>query len=174
MTGLTNERIGLNLEQMREYADMTMEELANAMRERGHKWTKVTVFNIEHGERQLKLLEAFDVVAALGLDSDGVAGLTRFAYSSNEESEVKNSVDSVLASRNQITSGAHSLKENISYLFMLRDFGRRGAGIIEDMSEKTQEAYAEACKKFHVEEVIEASQPGLILKEVNQIFSEED
>lgn len=45
-----------------------MDMLAAAMRERGFKWTKTTVFNVEHGERQLRLTEAESVLECLDLD----------------------------------------------------------------------------------------------------------
>mgnify|MGYP007041219062 CR=1 FL=1 len=38
-----------------------MEMLAAKMRDLGHKWTKITVHNIETGDRQLRMKEAVDV-----------------------------------------------------------------------------------------------------------------
>lgn len=49
-------QIGRNLARLR--GDMSQKELAVAMRERGHKWSQATVWNVERGERPLRLTEA--------------------------------------------------------------------------------------------------------------------
>lgn len=56
--------IGRNLSMLR--GEISQEELANRMRDAGHSWTKMTVYNIERGERQLRLAEAVDVLSCLG------------------------------------------------------------------------------------------------------------
>ena len=45
-----------------------MDDLASQMRQMGHKWSRTTVYSIEHGERRLQLSEAADLVHCLGLD----------------------------------------------------------------------------------------------------------
>ncbi|MCH4174751.1 MAG: hypothetical protein LKF41_02690 [Bifidobacterium sp.] len=80
MTSTIDENIGKNLEKMR--GDMSMDMLAAKMRERGHRWTKTTVFNTEHGTRQLRLSEATDVVKCLGTDS--MEGINPLLYSKDE------------------------------------------------------------------------------------------
>lgn len=71
----TNE-IGRNLTRLREARGITMDELAARMRWRGYpKWTKIVVFNIEHGTRQLKLGEAADVINCLGYETAALADL---------------------------------------------------------------------------------------------------
>lgn len=77
MTVNLDETIGKNLEQLR--GDMSMDMLAAKMRERGHRWTKTTVFNTEHGTRQLRLSEANDVVKCL--DADAMDGVNPLLYS---------------------------------------------------------------------------------------------
>lgn len=53
-----------------------MDLLAAKMRDLGHKWTKTTVFNIEHGKRQMRLGEAADVLLCIGLDpGDSIGNL---------------------------------------------------------------------------------------------------
>lgn len=49
-------QIGRNLARLR--GDMSQKELAGAMRDRGHKWSQATVWNVERGERPLRLTEA--------------------------------------------------------------------------------------------------------------------
>lgn len=44
-----------------------MDDLASQMRQMGHKWSRTTVYSIEHGEQRLQL-EAADLVHCLGLD----------------------------------------------------------------------------------------------------------
>ena len=43
-----------------------MELLAAKMRDKGNAWNKSTISKIEHGERQLRLQEAVDVIECLG------------------------------------------------------------------------------------------------------------
>ncbi|WP_156465996.1 MULTISPECIES: helix-turn-helix domain-containing protein [unclassified Rathayibacter] len=59
-----DEQIGSNLIKLR--GDMTQRELAEKMRQRGWKWTHVTVGSVERGERPLRLSEAQAVVGAIG------------------------------------------------------------------------------------------------------------
>ncbi|MDJ1115401.1 helix-turn-helix domain-containing protein [Microbacterium dauci] len=58
--------IGENLARLRDSVSQT--ELANRMRERGHKWTQPTVVAVEKGERPLRLGEAIDIAEVLGVD----------------------------------------------------------------------------------------------------------
>ena len=64
MAFASDETIGNNLTSLR--GSMSMELLAAKMRDLGNSWTKTTVFNIEHGKRQLRLSEAADVLSCLG------------------------------------------------------------------------------------------------------------
>lgn len=59
-----DEIIGRNLSMLR--GEVSQEELANRMRDAGYSWTKMTVYNIERGERQMRLAEAVDVLRCLG------------------------------------------------------------------------------------------------------------
>lgn len=61
-----DELIGRNLVALR--SDMTQKALADAMRERGHKWSQATVWALEKGDRPLKLTEAKDLVEIVGGD----------------------------------------------------------------------------------------------------------
>ena len=65
--------VGRNLTQLRD--GVTQEELAERMRERGYSWTKMTVYNIERGERQIRLAEAVDVLNCLGKPVDYLSNL---------------------------------------------------------------------------------------------------
>lgn len=46
---------------------MAQQTLADAMRERGHKWSQATVWSVEKGERPLRLSEAGSVAEVLGV-----------------------------------------------------------------------------------------------------------
>lgn len=48
---------------------MSQKDLAIAMRERGHKWSQATVWNVERGERPLRLSEATALADVLELQS---------------------------------------------------------------------------------------------------------
>jgi hypothetical protein len=45
----------------------TQQAVANAMRDRGHKWSQSTVWSVEAGERPLKFAEANDLAQILGI-----------------------------------------------------------------------------------------------------------
>lgn len=47
-----------------------MDEVASRMRDRGHKWSRTTVYSIEHGARNLQLTEAYDFLEAVGMDPE--------------------------------------------------------------------------------------------------------
>lgn len=68
MPGKNTIDIGSNLTRLREEQNLSMDELVNAMNERGYNWTKTTLYKIEHGERRLLAIETYDLLASLGLD----------------------------------------------------------------------------------------------------------
>lgn len=71
-----NRDIGANLVKMR--GKTTQEQLAHMMQQRGYSWTKMTVYNIERGERPIRLNEAVDVLKCLNIDAgDGLKALIR-------------------------------------------------------------------------------------------------
>lgn len=61
-----DQRIGSNLARLRATAQLSLDDAAYAMRKRGYKWTKMTVHNIEHGERQIRGAEIYDYLDSLG------------------------------------------------------------------------------------------------------------
>ena len=61
-----DERIGANITRFR--GDLSQRELAARMRERGWKWSHLTVGSVERGERPLRLSEAEDLREILGAE----------------------------------------------------------------------------------------------------------
>lgn len=64
---IEDKQIGQNLARLR--GAMSQKDLAVAMRKRGHKWAQATVWNVERGERPLRLSEATAIADVLGLQS---------------------------------------------------------------------------------------------------------
>ena len=64
--------IGKNMARERERAAVSQQALADHMRGRGWKWSQATVWSVEKGDRPLRLAEAADVSAILGLDGADV------------------------------------------------------------------------------------------------------
>lgn len=58
--------IARNFQRLR--GNITMDELALRMRKLGHKWSRTTVYSIEHNERRLQASEAYDFLSAIGRD----------------------------------------------------------------------------------------------------------
>lgn len=68
---MVNERdktITRNFHRLR--GNITMAELATRMRNMGHKWSRTTVYSIEHDERRLQAAEAYDFLKVIGHDPD--------------------------------------------------------------------------------------------------------
>ena len=59
-------RIGSNLARLRNDAKVSLDSAAYEMRKRGYKWTKMTIHNIEHGNRPIKSAEMYDYLDCLG------------------------------------------------------------------------------------------------------------
>ena len=98
MAFVSDETVGRNLAKLR--GDVSMDVLAAKMRDSGNKWTKTTVFNVEHGKRQLKYAEAVDVLNCLGYDP--VTSLGRLLANS-VDAELEHMVQSVLETIRGIT-----------------------------------------------------------------------
>lgn len=77
-----NKRVGMNVANLR--STMTQQALADAMRERGHRWTQATVWSIETGDRALKLEEALSLVDVLGVGAWGAIRLGKDAFTELE------------------------------------------------------------------------------------------
>ena len=65
---LSDSQVGARANILRTERGRTMDDLASQMRQMGHKWSRTTVYSIEHGERRLQLSEAAGLVHCLGLD----------------------------------------------------------------------------------------------------------
>ncbi len=163
---------------LREHSGMSMDKLAEAMRTRGHKWTRVTVFNIEHGERMLKVQEAFDLLDSLGIDQE--SGM-RIITSENEGKR------RVRAEIREIHEGLDGLRDAIAAIqygrLMLKAFLPDPDSDDSDSADESEEtAYGihfmreteEACKELHVEELLKYTEPEEIVRAVKDLLSVPD
>jgi len=60
-----DKQVGSNIVRFR--AKHSQQSVADAMRERGWKWSQATVWGVEKGERPLRLAEATDLAEVLGI-----------------------------------------------------------------------------------------------------------
>lgn len=67
-----DKRVGQAIVALR--GDTSQAAVADAMRERGWKWSQATVWSVEKGERPLRLLEAGDLADVLGIQIDDFLG----------------------------------------------------------------------------------------------------
>lgn len=175
MTALTNEQIGQNVALLRETSGMSMDDLASAMRSRGHKWTRITVFNVEHGERMLKVQEAVDLLDSLGISTD--SGM-RIITSENEGTR------RVRAQIRRLHEGLDDLRDSIVKIqnsrVMLRAFLPADDDDDSSSSEENEESSygiqlmfetEEACDKLHVAELLQYTDPDEILRVVRDLLS---
>lgn len=51
-TNLSDTQVGARANILRTERGRTMDDLASQMRQMGHKWSRTTVYSIEHGERR--------------------------------------------------------------------------------------------------------------------------
>lgn len=61
-----DEEIGQNLARFR--GERTQQDIADAMRSMGYKWSQATVWSVEKGERPIRLTEAMDIAHVLHVD----------------------------------------------------------------------------------------------------------
>lgn len=73
-----DKRIGDNLKRLR--GDKSQDDIALAMKERGFKWSQATVWNVERGERPLRLAEARVLVEVLFPERGGVFAISDLLY----------------------------------------------------------------------------------------------
>lgn len=66
----TDARLGLNVRTLRERRGMSGEALAQAMRDRGHRWHQNTVVRVEAGTQGVKFAEARDLAEILATSLD--------------------------------------------------------------------------------------------------------
>jgi hypothetical protein len=59
VTPTKDQVIGANIQRLR--GSQSQQDIADAMRERGHKWSQATVWSVEKGERAVRLAEAADL-----------------------------------------------------------------------------------------------------------------
>lgn len=108
MSSIDDKMIGRNVRNLR--GSMTMEMLAAKMRDLGHKWTKITVHNIETGERQLRMKEAVDLAECVGADAASV--VSNLVVSQNAVAMNRALAEAVRARRAFLHGGRVLLKAN--------------------------------------------------------------
>ena len=87
-----------------------MEMLAAKMRDLGHKWTKITVHNIETGDRQLRMKEAVDRAECVVADAASV--VSNLVISQNAVAMNRALAEAVRARRAFLHGGRVMLKAN--------------------------------------------------------------
>ena len=87
-----------------------MEMLAAKMRDLGHKWTKITVHNIETGDRQLRMKEAVDLAECVG--ADAVSVVSNLVISQNAVAMNRAFAEAVRARRAFLRGGRVLLNAN--------------------------------------------------------------
>lgn len=75
--------VGEKVKAFREAARMSQQDLANSMRASGFKWAQATVWNVESGDRPLRLTEAAGVAKHCGVDPAAFFGESHVAPSTD-------------------------------------------------------------------------------------------
>ena len=70
----TNAEIGSRLKKVRESAEVSQDALADAMGLRGFKWSNRTVWQVETGDRPMRLTEAIETCEVFGVSMDVLLG----------------------------------------------------------------------------------------------------
>ncbi|MGO5364235.1 MULTISPECIES: helix-turn-helix domain-containing protein [unclassified Bifidobacterium] len=100
--------IGENVKRLRH--GTSQEELAGRMRTAGFPWMKMTVYNIEKGERQLKLSEAKTLLDILGYEPTRDMNLL---FSSEIDAKAGQLVNQINSAGTQVISCGRTLHEAI-------------------------------------------------------------
>lgn len=147
-----------------------MDDVAAAMRVKGHKWTRATVFNIEHGKRQLKLQEAVDLLNILHLDLE--SGIRRLTAENPEKARVQEYVQDLWYILTD------DLPRSILRLKLIRYFlnGLWLQLLDEEFVTSPQNRLDftnlnDACKELGVYDLLRATNGKKILKLVEDLFS---
>lgn len=101
--GERDEDIGRNLAQLR--GDRTQQEIAEAMRSMGYKWSQATVWSVEKGERPLRLSEAMDVARVLDVDISDL-------FSTEQESVFRSALREMGQARKRLEEAAASYENH--------------------------------------------------------------
>lgn len=173
MAQLSNEQIGQNVMNLRESSGMSMDKLADAMREHGHKWTRVTVFNIEHGERMLKLQEAFDLLDALGIDQkSGMQVITSESEGKRRVHDAIRNLHNGLDDLRDAIAAIQYSRYNLSMdLFYLDDSNSTEQSKDNAYGNHLRRETEEACKEMHVEDLLKYTSPEEIVRAVKDLLS---
>lgn len=145
---------------------MSMELLAAKMRALGNNWTKTTVFNVEHGKRQLRLGEAADALSCLGFSP---TDMWRYIVGSDNKAIVE-TLDTVSKLSEQVrTSVSQLIKERMK---LVRVAAMSSADFDEDVEDLleittpsalygyTKEEARIALSKWIIEESTDADEVG--------------
>ncbi|KOA51094.1 hypothetical protein BAAM0483_02355 [Bifidobacterium animalis subsp. animalis MCC 0483] len=170
MTNVDAAQIGQNAAELRESSKMSMDDLAAAMRVKGHKWTRVTVFNVEHGKRQLKLQEAVDMLDILQFDLE--TGIKLLTAENPEKAEVQEYVQRIFNILN------HDLPQSIFRLRLARNLLNAMWVQLLDEEYVTSpdnqlnfSSLRDACKELDVYKLLKATDNGKVLALVRDLFS---
>lgn len=99
--------------------------VADAMRERGWKWSQATVWAIEKGERPLRLVEADDLATVLGVHLHNLLQVSDVA---EVDSEVRTHVETVVREYEGAIHALTSLQWTKNYLVTALDEAARVPG----------------------------------------------
>lgn len=152
---IKDETVGQNLAKLRKRSSLTQEELAARMRARGHSWTKMTVYNVERGDRQLRLVEASDVLTCLGYDSQ--TDLPRLLMN-EQEAVIVEAIDQLKVAISGINVRCHDIYRVRYYLEHVLDQDEDElpkGGKFMPVSEETKEAIMQALEKSETSEIME-------------------
>lgn len=90
----TTKAIGENFRRIRTEAGWTMVDLAKEMKRHGFNWTKVSIYKIETGERQLKVNEAIAAFSVMSRDVN--ESLARLTEVTDADKQARAAIDETL------------------------------------------------------------------------------
>lgn len=132
--------VGQNLAKLR--GDRTQQDIAEAMREAGYKWSQATVWSVEKGERPIRLSEAESLASILKCtidrmllpdqDAELVSRLWNFEH------------DLVIVGRELAKSARDYEDRALALRFVIDDISKRMAEMPAAMQPKIQRKIADA------------------------------
>jgi len=143
--------IGRKLANIRLKRSLSQDQLADMMNERGHQWSRKTVWSMERGIRSIRLSEAYDLEDVLGVSLFGKAESEDATYKEFVEDKWKNEVKDAVERIRLAYDEAYELGLTLHLVGFRMDDGKNKelAAYLSGLGEGLSRLYSDAPEFLH-------------------------